>query len=219
MAKAKEEKKVTLKLFFDGSRYKDDVTVIVNGNTYIIKRGVEVLVPESVKLVGHEAFYGCSSLESVTIPAGVVSIGGSAFYGCMAIESVYYTGNIEGWCGIAFSNYAANPLCYTADLYFGDELVTDVVIPGGVTGIGDYAFIGCESIKSIAIPESVTEIGEKAFYRCPNLTIYCAAQSKPDSWGSSWNPDSLPVIWGHVIEEDGEQDGEQSGSQDGEQNG
>jgi len=50
MAKAKAEKKVTLKLFFDGSRYKDDVTVIVNGNTYIIKRGVEVLVPESVKL-------------------------------------------------------------------------------------------------------------------------------------------------------------------------
>ncbi len=51
MAKAKAEKKVLLKLFFDGSRYKDDVTVIVNGNTYIIKRGVEVLVPESVKFV------------------------------------------------------------------------------------------------------------------------------------------------------------------------
>ncbi len=199
------------------------LTTIGESAFYGCKSLKKVVLPESVKLVGHEAFYGCSSLESVTIPAGVVSIGGSAFYGCMAIESVYYTGNIEGWCGIAFSNYAANPLCYTADLYFGDALVTDVVIPDGVTEIGDYAFIGCESIKSIAIPESVTEIGEKAFYRCPNLTIYCAAQSKPDSWGSSWNPDSLPVIWGHVIEEDGEQggsqDGEQSGSQDGEQSG
>ena len=43
------EKKVTLKLFFDGNKYADDVTVIVNGKTYIIKRGIEVSVPESVK--------------------------------------------------------------------------------------------------------------------------------------------------------------------------
>ncbi len=41
--------KVSLKLFFDGHKYVDDVTVIVNGKNYIIKRGVEVMVPPCVK--------------------------------------------------------------------------------------------------------------------------------------------------------------------------
>lgn len=48
-AKANADGKVTIKLFYDGYKYVDDVTVIVNGKTYIIKRGVEVSVPESVK--------------------------------------------------------------------------------------------------------------------------------------------------------------------------
>jgi len=44
-----ETEKVKLKLFYDGNKYSDDVTVIVNGETYIIKRGVEVEVPVYVK--------------------------------------------------------------------------------------------------------------------------------------------------------------------------
>ena len=44
-----EEQKVALKLFYDGYKYVDDVTVIVNGKSYIIKRGVEVMVPVCVK--------------------------------------------------------------------------------------------------------------------------------------------------------------------------
>ena len=46
-----EEKKVKIKLFYDGQNYVDDVTVIVNGETFIIKRGVEVMVPDYVKAV------------------------------------------------------------------------------------------------------------------------------------------------------------------------
>ncbi len=49
MPKSKNENKVALKLFYDGYKYVDDVTVIVNGKTYIIKRGVEVQVPKGVK--------------------------------------------------------------------------------------------------------------------------------------------------------------------------
>lgn len=44
-----DQNKVALKLFYDGYKYVDDVTVIVNGKTYIIKRGVEVTVPKGVK--------------------------------------------------------------------------------------------------------------------------------------------------------------------------
>lgn len=46
-----KEPKVKIKLFLDGDKYKDDVFVGVNGRTYLIKRGVEVEVPESVAKV------------------------------------------------------------------------------------------------------------------------------------------------------------------------
>ena len=46
---------------------------------------------------------------------------------------------------------------------------SEVVIPEGVTEIGDWAFERCRSLSSITIPESVTEIGRDAFYYCSNL--------------------------------------------------
>ena len=49
--KEKEKKRVRIHLFKDSDRYKDDVTVAVNGKLYVIKRGVDVEVPESVKEV------------------------------------------------------------------------------------------------------------------------------------------------------------------------
>ncbi len=51
----KPEEKVKVKLFYDGYSYTDDVTVIINGKTYIIQRGVEVEVPRCVKDVLDDA--------------------------------------------------------------------------------------------------------------------------------------------------------------------
>ena len=47
--------------------------------------------------------------------------------------------------------------------------VTDVVIPNGVTSIGDRAFAYCKSIESITIPNGVTSIGVRAFECCYSL--------------------------------------------------
>ena len=46
----------------------------------------------------------------------------------------------------------------------------DVVIPNGVTSIGDSAFEGCSSLTSITIPNSVASIGWSAFGDCSGLT-------------------------------------------------
>ncbi len=40
---------VTIKLFKDNERYKDDVYVAVNERSYLIKRGVEVTVPRFIE--------------------------------------------------------------------------------------------------------------------------------------------------------------------------
>ena len=54
-------------------------SVTYNGVTY------------SVTSIGQEAFYGCSSLTSVTIGNSVTSIGSSAFYGCSSLTSITCT--------------------------------------------------------------------------------------------------------------------------------
>ena len=46
-----KEKNVTVTLFRDSEKYRDDVTVIINGKTYQIKRGIPVSVPISVAKV------------------------------------------------------------------------------------------------------------------------------------------------------------------------
>lgn len=63
------ERKVKIKLFLDGDKYKDDVFVGVNGRTYLIKRGVEVEVPESVAKVledsGNQQQYAYSHMRDL----------------------------------------------------------------------------------------------------------------------------------------------------------
>jgi hypothetical protein len=49
MAEAKKtENMVKFHAFKDDDKYKDDIFVAVNGKRYQIKRGVDVMVPESV---------------------------------------------------------------------------------------------------------------------------------------------------------------------------
>ena len=45
----------------------------------------------------------------------------------------------------------------------------DVVIPDGVTSIGDSAFKNCRTLTSVTIPDSVTSIGDRAFDGCRAL--------------------------------------------------
>lgn len=76
----------------------------------------------------------------------------------------------------------------------------------GLQFIGDSAFSGCTRLENIFIPESVLNIGQNAFSFCSKLTIYCAAQSKPEGWAENWNSNgqsgAVPTVWGASLNED-----------------
>ena len=52
----------------------------------------------------------------------------------------------------------------------GQTCTGSVLIPSGVTSIGESAFEKCESLTEVTISDSVTIIGDDAFSGCFRLT-------------------------------------------------
>ncbi len=144
-----------------------------------------VVLPASLTSIGRYAFFGCKALKSLVLPENVVSIGTYAFYQCSALTSVTFGSKIRtiyngafnnctnlktvqisdlaAWCSIEFGSENGNPLALDgAKLYVGDQVITELVIPEGVTSIGSYTFYGT-SFRSVTIPDSVANIGIYAF--------------------------------------------------------
>ena len=155
-------------------------------NTYNDGNGVLVV---SSSIIPEKAFYGCSSLTSITIPDSVTEIGSSAFYRCESLTSITIPN------GVIEIGYKA---------FRGCTSLISITIPDSVTSIGVQAFYGCTSLTSITIPDSVTEIGSDAFSYCSSLTSITIPDSVT-SIGSSafYNCTSLTSVHGKFASEDG----------------
>ncbi|MBR5090288.1 MAG: leucine-rich repeat domain-containing protein [Ruminiclostridium sp.] len=53
--------------------------------------------------------------------------------------------------------------------FFGCSNLESITIPDSVKSIGNYALAGCSSLKNVTIPNSVTSIGKGAFKSCSSL--------------------------------------------------
>ena len=145
---------------------REDCNAIIHTESNTIIRGCEnTIIPPSVTEIGKAAFYGCSSLTSISIPESVTKIGWGAFSGCPNLTSIIVSKENK----VYDSREDCNAIIHTESntLIRGCE---NTKIPPSVTEIGDWAFSGCSSLTSISIPPSVTEIGYYAFYGCPSLT-------------------------------------------------
>ena len=74
-------------------------------------------------------------------------------------------------------------VCIMWYAFWGKSSLTSVVIPEGITSIGDSAFGYCENLTSIVIPESVKFIHTDAFLDSENLTNI---EVVPGSYAEKW---------------------------------
>ena len=73
------------------------VTSIANMAFFGASSVVSISIPYSVTSVGTMAFMNCTSLANVKFGAAVTSIGSGAFMGCENLTSVRFAGDAEGW--------------------------------------------------------------------------------------------------------------------------
>ncbi len=128
-----------------------------------------VTIGNAVSTIGHYAFGNCYRLMSVNIPSSVTTIGSNAFLNCNALSRVTIS-DVSSWCKITFSDYYSNPLYYSHHLYMNGQEIKQLVIPEGVTSIGNYAFVNGTSFLELTLPTTLESIGNYAFVGCKRLT-------------------------------------------------
>lgn len=116
-------------------------------------------------VIGSNAFLN-TALTSFDIPVETRRIGINPFPENMIVN---YEGSISQWVTITFDWDSSNPAFYTKELRIGGNVVTEAIIPEGVTQISSYAFAHCESLVSVVVPDSVTSFGKGVFYGCSSL--------------------------------------------------
>ena len=139
------------------------------------------VIPNTVTIVGEDAFTECAGLTSITIPENVVSIGNYAFYKCTGLTTVNYNAvnctlsdeayaPFYGCSSLTTLNIGNNVETIPGYLFYSCSKLTNITFGNSLHSIGESAFEGCTGLISVSLPDSLTEIGEDAFYECTKLS-------------------------------------------------
>ncbi len=151
----------------------------------------DIVCPDDLTSISARAFFGALDIQSIDIGDGVQSIGHNAFPRSATtfkignaleelgdgvfpyVDASIYVKNLKAWC-LAYkgTNGASEDVCIgpkSYDLYVNNALVTDLVIPDGVTTVNDFFLYGNKTIRSVKFGENVTKVGRNAFQKCSAL--------------------------------------------------
>ena len=121
-----------------------------------------VTLPDSLEIIGEEAFRECAALKTITIPGTVSTIKKQAFYNCTGLESVIFEDGVGEICEKAFS------FCMN---------IKSLTIPGSVVFKGKEAFSHCLGLESLTICDGITTIPNSTFFNCRHLVSISLADS------------------------------------------
>ena len=128
---------------------------------------VTVVLPDTITSIGEKAFF-CTKITSITIPQSCQFIGKGAFAGCARISSYSVASGNSNFAvidGVLYNKKNKELISYPK----GKQSNETIIIPEGITAIGDYAFYGIGfsehwiSDLSLSIPSTVKKLGENVF--------------------------------------------------------
>lgn len=105
-------------------------------------------IPNSIKVIGAEAFAWGENLQTINIPNSVTTIDIAAFAGNNKLQSITIPNSVTELGAAAF---------------ILNENLTSVTLPNTISSIPYATFAGCVSLKKIDIPSSVKAIEKEAF--------------------------------------------------------
>lgn len=126
------------------------------------KNITNLVVGNNIVGISDYAFYGCSTLESVTLANGLNTIGNGAFANCINMKK----------CNIA-SN--ANIRAIGKDAFYGCRSLEKFMVPIGLEALGDSCFEGCTDLQEVDFngngsKVALRELGDHLFKNCSALT-------------------------------------------------
>ena len=124
----------------DGVLYSKDMTKLIaypNGKTPLVTGkdgkvtgGGTIKLPETVKVIGENAFYMCSNLYSIEFNEGLEKVENKAFLKCTNLSALEFPETLTE-IGVDSFSYC--------------DSLTHLEIPSSVKSIGDYAFFSTSS--------------------------------------------------------------------------
>lgn len=145
----------------------------LEGTTLVKYRGTEtnVSVPNTVEVIGEDAFAGNTHIELVVLPDSVKEIEAYAFWGCENLDCVVLGGGLTEIGDFVFANCKG---------------LKQMTIPSTVRSIGMQAFVDCVNLTDVTIAPEVTNIHESAFDGCYRLLIHCEAGTVADQYAEEF---------------------------------
>ncbi len=150
----------------------------------------KVVIPEGVEKIGAYAFANLTALEEVVLPSTLEAIEYGAFYGCSSLKTISFSGdnNLKIINQNAFENCALegtvdlSAVCVISDYAFaGNDKLEGVTTADSLLSIGQYAFAGCKALKDVTITAPKVKYGAYAFTDCEALTdFYVNASVLPE---------------------------------------
>ena len=129
----------------------------------------QLTLPEGLVEIDDYAFYGLSSVPTITIPSTVTTIGVNPFVWMSSLEEILVAPGNKTFTVQqgALYNRKTNVL-----IAFPRKYVTSsFAFREGVVEIGEHAFANVSAKLTITFPDSIRTIGDDAFYSCKNMTF------------------------------------------------
>lgn len=140
----------------------DGYPVIALENKSLFKNNdmTELILPDSLEIVGNFAAMYCEKLEKVTFGKNIKNIGVSAF------ESEGDDTKSESKGSLTTLVFNGAPEIIREEAFYYNDKLTEIVLPDGIKTIENWAFAKCFKADKIIIGEGTEFIGDHAFLKC-----------------------------------------------------